>query len=149
RALGEIAARISAAERRAMKAERETNDRLIAHFLADRIGATFSGRISGVTRAGLFVKLAETGADGFIPARTLGADYYRYNEARHALIGDHTGESYRLGDAVTGVRKQDRSRNTEADRAEKKQLHDRSCRAPHQGRARPEPSEPKAARRRD
>ncbi len=100
-ALNEIAARISAAERRAMKAERETVDRLIAHHLADRIGASFEGRISGVTRAGLFVKLAETGADGFIPARTLGDDYYRYNEARHALIGDHTGESYRLGDTVT------------------------------------------------
>jgi ribonuclease R len=99
--LNEIAARISAAERRAMKAERETVDRLIAHFLADRIGATFAGRISGVTRAGLFVKLDETGADGFIPARTVGDDYYRYHEARHALIGDHTGESYRLGDAVT------------------------------------------------
>ena len=53
-----------------MKAERETVDRLIAHFLADRIGASFEGRISGVTRAGLFVKLDETGADGFIPART-------------------------------------------------------------------------------
>jgi ribonuclease R len=101
KALGEIAARISAAERRAMKAERETVDRLIAHFLADRIGATFEGRISGVTRAGLFVKLNETGADGFIPARTIGDDYYRYNEARHAMIGDHTGESYRLGDHVT------------------------------------------------
>jgi ribonuclease R len=99
--LGEVAARISAAERRAMKAERETVDRLIAHHLADRIGATFSGRISGVTRAGLFVKLDETGADGFIPARTVGDDYYRYHEARHALIGDHTGESYRLGDTVT------------------------------------------------
>jgi ribonuclease R len=101
RTLGEIAARISAAERRAMKAERETADRLIAHFLADRIGASFEGRISGVTRAGLFVKLDETGADGFIPARTVGDDYYRYHEARHALIGDHTGESYRLGDRVT------------------------------------------------
>jgi ribonuclease R len=101
RGLSEIAARISAAERRAMKAERETTDRLIAHHLADRVGATFEGRISGVTRAGLFVKLNETGADGFVPARTLGADYYRYNEARHALIGDHTGESYRLGDHVS------------------------------------------------
>jgi len=100
-ALTEISARISAAERRAMKAERETNDRLIAHHLADRIGATFEGRISGVTRAGLFVKLAETGADGFVPARTIGDDYYRYQEARHALIGDHTGEAYRLGDTVT------------------------------------------------
>ena len=55
--LAEIAAEISTTERRAMLAERETNDRLIAHFLADRIGATFDGRISGVTRAGLFVKL--------------------------------------------------------------------------------------------
>jgi ribonuclease R len=100
-ALGEIAARISAAERRAMKAERETVDRLIASFLADRIGASFEGRISGATKAGLFVKLDETGADGFIPARTIGDDYYRYHEARHALIGDHTGESYRLGDRVT------------------------------------------------
>ncbi|HMK78459.1 MAG TPA: ribonuclease R, partial [Xanthobacteraceae bacterium] len=101
KALGEIAARISAAERRAMKAERETVDRLIAHHLADRIGASFDGRISGVTRAGLFVKLDQTGADGFIPARTVGNDYYRYHEARHALVGDHTGESYRLGDTVT------------------------------------------------
>jgi len=100
-ALNEVAARISAAERRAMKAERETVDRLIAHFLADRVGATFEGRISGVTRAGIFCKLDDTGADGFIPARTLGADYFRYHEGRHALIGDHTGETYRLGDRVT------------------------------------------------
>ncbi len=64
-----------------MAAERETVDRLIAHFLADRIGATFEGRIAGVTRAGLFVKLDETGADGFVPARTLGKDYFRYDEA--------------------------------------------------------------------
>jgi ribonuclease R len=101
RTLGEVAARISAAERRAMTAERETVDRLIAHFLADRIGATFEGHISGVTRAGLFVKLDETGADGFIPARTIGHEYYRYHEGRHALIGDDSGETYRLGDKVT------------------------------------------------
>ena len=87
RALAEIAAQISAAERRAMVAERETNDRLIAHFLADRIGATFEGRISGVTRAGLFVKLDDTGADGFIPARTIGDEYFRYDEAAHAMVG--------------------------------------------------------------
>ena len=100
-ALAEIGAQISAAERRAMKAERETFDRLLAHFLADRIGATFEGHISGATRAGLFVKLDETGADGFIPARTLGTEYFRYHEDRHALIGDHTGETHRLGDRVT------------------------------------------------
>ncbi|MGP0095021.1 MAG: ribonuclease R [Xanthobacteraceae bacterium] len=99
--LGEIAASISAAERRAMRAERETADRLIAQCLADRVGATFDGHISGVTRSGLFVKLDETGADGFIPAATLGNDYFRYQEASHALIGDATGEAHRLGDKVT------------------------------------------------
>jgi ribonuclease R len=101
KSLNEIAARISVAERRAMAAERETVDRLIAHHLADRIGATFVGRIGGVTRAGLFVKLDETGADGFIPARNIGDDYYQYHEDRHAMIGRSTGETYRLGDRVT------------------------------------------------
>ena len=101
RSLGEISARISAAERRAMAAERETVDRLIAHFLADRIGVVFKGRIGGVTRSGLFVKLDDTGADGFIPAATLGDEYFRYDERAHALVGNASQETYRLGDAVT------------------------------------------------
>ncbi|HZH11805.1 MAG TPA: ribonuclease R [Microvirga sp.] len=96
----EISAKISAAERRAMAAERETIDRLIAHFLADRIGATFNGQISGVTKAGLFIKLTETGADGFVPAATIGDDFYRFDEKTHSMRGDHTGETYRLGDRV-------------------------------------------------
>ncbi|MDP8918886.1 MAG: RNB domain-containing ribonuclease, partial [Pseudomonadota bacterium] len=96
----EISAKISAAERRAMAAERETIDRLIAHFLADRIGATFDGQISGVSKAGLFIKLHETGADGFVPAATIGNDYYRYDEKTHSMRGDDTGETYRLGDKV-------------------------------------------------
>ena len=98
--LAEIAAQISVTERRAMKAERETADRLIAHYLADRIGATFQGRISGVTRAGLFVKLDDTGADGLIPIRTLGTEYYNYDETRHALVGTRSGAMHRLGDVV-------------------------------------------------
>jgi ribonuclease R len=98
--LSEVAAQISVTERRAMKAERETADRLIAHFLADRIGATFQGRISGVTRAGLFVKLSDTGADGLIPIRTLGTEYYNYDETRHALVGTRSGAMHRLGDVV-------------------------------------------------
>ena len=99
-ALPEIAAQISAAERRAMAAERDTIDRLVAHWLADRVGATFAGRISGVTRAGLFVKLDETGADGFVPMSTLGSDFFVYDEARHAVIGRRSGEMHRLGDRV-------------------------------------------------
>jgi ribonuclease R len=98
--LPEIAARISVAERRAMTAERDTIDRLVAHWLADRVGASFTGRIAGVTRAGLFVKLDDTGADGFVPMRSLGSDYFIFDEARHAIVGRSTGEMHRLGDAV-------------------------------------------------
>ncbi|WP_284177086.1 ribonuclease R [Rhabdaerophilum sp. SD176] len=99
-AMREIGAQISAAERRAMAAERETVDRLIALYLVDRVGESFRGRIAGVTRAGLFVKLDKTGADGFIPAGSLGDDFFRHDEAAHALTGARTGESYRLGDSV-------------------------------------------------
>ncbi len=98
--LSEVAAQISLTERRAMKAERETADRLIAHHLADRVGATFQGRISGVTRAGLFVKLSDTGADGLVPIRTIGAEYFNYDETRHALVGSRSGAMHRLGDVV-------------------------------------------------
>jgi ribonuclease R len=98
--LSEVAAQISLTERRAMKAERETADRLIAHHLADRVGATFQGRISGVTRAGLFVKLDDTGADGLVPIRSLGTEYFNYDETRHALVGSRSGAMHRLGDVV-------------------------------------------------
>ena len=84
-----------------MAAERETSDRLLAAFLADRVGAEFPARISGVTRSGLFVRLKETGADGFIPASTIGGgEFWRHDETAHALIGDRSGTGYRLGDDV-------------------------------------------------
>src|SRR5262249_1976872 len=50
--------------------------------------------------SGLFVRLTETGADGFVPAATIGNDYWRHHEHQHALVGDRSGEAYRLGDAV-------------------------------------------------
>ncbi len=98
--LADIAQRISGAERRAMAAERETADRLIAAHMSEQIGASFEARIAGVTRVGLFVRLTQTGADGFIPAATLGADYFRFEEASRALVGSRTGETFRLGDKV-------------------------------------------------
>jgi len=98
--LAQIAEHISAAERRAMAAERETVDRVIAAHLADRVGAVFTGRIAGVTRAGLFVKLSDTGADGFVPAATLGDDYFRFEEANRAMVGTRTKETFRLGGEV-------------------------------------------------
>lgn len=99
--LPETAKEISDAERRAMAAERETVDRLIAAHVADRIGATFDGRIAGVTRSGLFVKLKETGADGFIPVSTIGEDYFAHVEEAHALVSTRSGETYQLGDPVS------------------------------------------------
>ena len=64
------------------------------------MGAIFAGRICGVTRFGLFVKLDHTGADGLIPIRTLPQDYYDHDERLHALVGRRTGTRFRLGDPV-------------------------------------------------
>ena len=96
----ETAEAITAAERRAMAAERDATDRYIASFLSERIGAEFSGRITGVTRFGLFVKLAETGADGLVPVSSLGDEYFVHDDKAHALIGQRTGRRWRLGTAV-------------------------------------------------
>ena len=98
--LAEIAEHISMTERRSMLAERDSKDRFIAAFLEARIGAEFRGRVAGVTRFGLFVKLDETGADGFVPISTLGGDFFHHDEILHALIGERTGLTYRLGDGV-------------------------------------------------
>jgi ribonuclease R len=98
--LDRLAGEISVAERRAMAAERDTMDRLMAMWLAERVGAEFEARVRGVTRAGLFVELVETGADGFVPIATLGDDYYSFEEHRHRLVGRQSGETFRLGDAV-------------------------------------------------
>ena len=98
--LNDTAEMISDAERRAMAAERETVDRLIAAHLAKQTGATFRGRIGGVVGAGLFIKLDQSGADGFVPVSTLGRDYFVYDKTRHALIGERSGETYQLGDRL-------------------------------------------------
>ncbi|MDR3499176.1 MAG: ribonuclease R [Parvibaculum sp.] len=99
-AMAEIAEHISMTERRSMLAERDSNDRFIAAYLEDRIGAEFTGRISGVTRFGLFVRLEETGADGLVPISNLGAEYFHHDEAGHALIGERSGLTFRLGEQV-------------------------------------------------
>ena len=98
--LYETAELISASERRAMTAERDTVDRMVAYLLTDQVRQKFTARIAGVAEAGLFVQLAETGASGFIPASTIGEDYYLYNRDGHALVGERSGETYRLGDMV-------------------------------------------------
>ena len=94
------AAEISQAERRAMAAERDTVDRLIAHHLAERVGDEFPGRITGVTKAGLFVQLPQFGADGFVPISTLGDEFFHFDEIARSVIGDRSAKGYRLGDTV-------------------------------------------------
>ena len=98
--LEETSALISATERRAMAAERDTVDRLVAAYLAERIDETFEARISGVTKSGLFVQLPHFGADGFIPVSSLEGDYYIYDEAAHALVGERTRAGFQLADKV-------------------------------------------------
>ncbi|MBP2305184.1 ribonuclease R [Azospirillum melinis] len=101
--LEEIGDHLSGTERRAATAERDAVDRYTAAFLADRIGERFSGRISGVSRFGLFVRLDESGADGLVPASSLPDDRYDHDEAAHALVGQRTGRTYRLGSPVKVV----------------------------------------------
>ena len=88
---------ISALERRAMEAERETIDRYVAAFLSERVGEIVEARITGVTNFGFFATVEGIGGDGLMPVRDLGGDYYRFDEAARRLVGDATGEVYALG----------------------------------------------------
>jgi len=99
--LAEKCDRISKTERLSMEAERNSVDRFTAAFLSTQCGAEFAGRISGVTRFGLFVSLSDTGADGLVPIRTLPNDFYIHDEHQHALIGRKSGRVYRMGAMVT------------------------------------------------
>ena len=99
-ALPPTAEHISETERRSMAAERDTTDRYLAAYLSDRTGAEFSGRISGVQRFGAFVKLDETGADGLIPVRSLGSEYFHFDADEQTLMGSDTGRVIGLGQRV-------------------------------------------------
>ena len=98
--LDETAKLISDTERRSMMAERDTTDRYLAAFLSDRVGAEFAGRISGVQRFGLFIKLDETGADGLVPIRSVGREYFHFDAEKQALIGADTGVVIGIGQRV-------------------------------------------------
>jgi len=95
-----IAEHISATERRAAAAERDAVDRYTAVYLAEQVGSVLPGRITGVTRFGLFVALDGSGGDGLVPISSLPDDYYVHDEKAHCLIGRQHGLTFRLGDAV-------------------------------------------------
>lgn len=96
----EIGVHLCVTERRAAAAERDSTDRYVAGFLANRVGHIFTGRVVGVGRFGLFVELDETGANGLIPISMLASDYYHHDEASHSLVGRSSGVTHRLGDIV-------------------------------------------------
>ena len=95
--LEEMAEHVTMTERRSMAAEREATDRYLAIYMADRVGAIFDARIAGVTRAGLFVRVAENGADGFIPASRLSEEYWVHDDTSSALVAQRTGQRYEMG----------------------------------------------------
>ncbi|KNX42116.1 Ribonuclease R [Roseovarius tolerans] len=99
--LENTAQHISETERRSMMAERDTNDRYLAAFLSERLGEEFSGRISGVAKFGVFVRLDETGADGLIPVRSLGREFFHFDREAGTLMGSDTGLTIGLGQRVT------------------------------------------------
>jgi ribonuclease R len=99
--LEQTAGHISDTERRSMMAERDTTDRYLAAFLSERVGDEFEGRISGIARFGVFVKLDETGADGLIPMRNLGNEYFHFDRDAGTLMGADTGQVIALGQRVT------------------------------------------------
>ncbi|MDB6453965.1 ribonuclease R [Falsirhodobacter sp. 20TX0035] len=98
--LGDTAKQISDTERRSMMAERDTNDRYLAAWLSDRVGAEFTGRVSGVQRFGLFVKLDESGADGLIPIRSLGHEFFHFDADAQVLTGADSGLTLGIGQRV-------------------------------------------------
>ncbi|KZY39686.1 ribonuclease R [Roseovarius sp. HI0049] len=99
--LQSTAEHISETERRSMTAERDTNDRYLAAYLSERVGEEFTGRVSGVARFGAFVRLDETGADGLIPVRALGREFFHFDRDAGTLMGADTGLTIGLGQRVT------------------------------------------------
>ena len=96
-----IGEQISMLERRAMEAERETIDRYVAAYLADQVGQLVQCRITGVQPFGFFATVEDLGGDGLVLAQTLGTEYFRYDEAARQLVGEETGETYRVGQRLT------------------------------------------------
>ena len=99
--LGKISEAISATERRAMKAERETIDRYVAAWLAARVGEVFATRITGVQKFGFFATIIGLGGDGLAPVSTLGEERFSYDEGSQVLEGEQSGTRYAIGKIVS------------------------------------------------
>ncbi len=90
----------SETERRADDASRDVENWLKCHYMQDRVGEVFEGRVTGVTGFGIFVTLDEYFVDGLVHISELGRDYFQFDQARHVLLGERTGKRYRLADRM-------------------------------------------------
>lgn len=100
--LGWICEHSSGMEREADDAQRESEELKLAEYLQRFVGQSFSAIVSGVSQGGLYARLENT-AEGFIPVRTLGDDYFSFDAARYTLTGEETGARYRLGQRIAVV----------------------------------------------
>ena len=100
--LGWICEHSSGMEREADDAQRESEELKLAEYLQQFVGQSFSAIVSGVSQGGLYARLENT-AEGFIPVRTLGDDYFSFDAARYTLTGEETGARYRLGQRIAVV----------------------------------------------
>lgn len=98
--LDSIATHISQTERRAMLAEREARERYLTAYMSKNIGKEYDGIIAGVTSFGLFVEIRENSAQGLVPTRSIGGDYWIHDKERSQLVGRSTGETFMLGQRV-------------------------------------------------
>jgi ribonuclease R len=101
-----IGEHLSTTERRASAAERDVINRFSAAYLSGKIGDTFSGKINGVTKFGLFITLDDINADGLVPIRSLPNDYYNFDEKRMALKGSRNGKIFHLGMKIQTILKE-------------------------------------------
>lgn len=99
-AMERIGESISRLERRAMEAERDTIDRYVAAFLAEKVGEIVETRITGVQNFGIFATVAGIGGDGLLPVRDLGGEYFRFDEAARKLVGENSGDEYAIGQVL-------------------------------------------------
>lgn len=97
--LPEVCRHTSERERNATDAERETDDLKKCEFMLDKVGEVFDGIISGVTSFGMFVEL-DNSVEGMVHMSYMDDDYYNFNEKQYCLIGERTGNIYRIGDKV-------------------------------------------------
>ncbi|EGQ3892774.1 ribonuclease R [Staphylococcus pseudintermedius] len=97
--LPQIAEHTSNRERRAIDAERDTDELKKAEFMIQHIGDEFEGVISSVANFGMFVELPNT-IEGMVNMQNMSDDYYHFDERQMALIGERKAKVYRIGDVV-------------------------------------------------